>query len=825
MKENKFNKTFDKKEIKFLANWFLVNYGSIKTLKLLEKVKTMGFKYSTIAGISLGIEDLKIPPAKQSIFSYAEREIEKNKNKYEKGKINVVDHTEKTIKIWTSVNEILKNEVIDNFRQTNVLNPLYMMASSGARGNISQIRQLVGMRGLMSDSKGELINVPIKDNFKEGLTLTEYFISCYGARKGLIDTALKTANSGYLTRRLVYVAQSQTITQVNCQTKYKNIVLISQPRNKGEFIIKKEQLVGRVLAKEIIDKTTSKKIASFGQDICNYLAKKIIKENKIYVLSPLTCKLNRGICQLCYGWNLGNGRMVELGESVGILAAQSIGEPGTQLTMRTFHTGGVFTGEVQKSLTAPHDGRIYYKFDQGGKKIKTLSGDKVFITTKENKVVIYKDKIQKSIITLPTNSIIFPKPKEKIYQKQIIAEFLEKKTKDKNEIDEKNEIQEVKASFSGQLYYEKDKTKKENNKLLYILSGNILSFNKINTNLNKKKFSHKYEKQQETRKIVNKSRIYRTRLNLSQLKLFQKKILKKENYIIQKVFPETKKVLIKKIKTEKILNNRNQEIKVGKFLDINQRLDRTSRSLYSCQVIEKSISYITVRKIRPYKISSKFKISLENSDWIKKNNTLFYLSYNKKKTEDIVQGLPKVEELLEVKKTSNLESIRNNPHDILRDTFRKLLEKYTNSVAARKSIEKIQKYLILKVQNVYRSQGVNISDKHLEVIIKQMTSKVIINRVGNSNLIIGEIIDINKVEKINKNLNKGERIIYEPLILGLSKVSLSNQSFISQASFQETTRVLTKSAIEGKIDWLLGLKENLILGNLIPAGTGYSIKV
>lgn len=270
------------------------------------------------------------------------------------------------------------------------------------------------------------------------------------------------------------------------------------------------------------------------------------------------------------------------------------------------------------------------------------------------------------------------------------------------------------------------------------------------------------------------------------------------------------------------MKNNYKKIKVGDFLNKNRRLEGNLRNLYPSQVVEKNIDNIIVRKIRPYKVNSKLKMNLENLNVIKKNNTLFYLNYKKKKTEDIVQGLPKVEELLEAKKTSNLESIRNNPHDILRESFRKLMEKYTNAVAARKSIEKIQKYLILKVQNVYRSQGVNISDKHLEVIVKQMTSKVIINKPGNSNLIIGEIVEINKVEKMNKSYIKGERITYEPLLLGLSKISLSNQSFISQASFQETTRVLTKSAIEGKIDWLLGLKENLILGNLIPAGTGYS---
>lgn len=263
-----YNKTINKAEIKNLINWFIVNYGSLRVQKLLDQLKSTGFKYSTKQGISLCIEDLKIPTTKKLIFSNTEREIKRTEKKYLKGKINSIKRTEKINQLWNITNDLVKNEVVLNFKQTSLINPLYMMTLSGARGNLSQIRQLVGMRGLMSDSQGEIINLPIKTNFKEGLNLIEYFISCYGARKGLVDTALKTANSGYLTRRLIYVGQSEIIRQTNCQTKNKSIINVSK-KTKENYKITKEKLLGRVIAKDILDKEKGNVIISKDQDICN----------------------------------------------------------------------------------------------------------------------------------------------------------------------------------------------------------------------------------------------------------------------------------------------------------------------------------------------------------------------------------------------------------------------------------------------------------------------------------------------------------------------------------------------------------------------------
>lgn len=262
------NKNIDKNEIKSLINWYIVNYGSLRSQKLTDKLKILGLKYSTDTGISLNIRDLKIPPTKREIFINTKKNIREINLTYEQGIINFSKKTEKINQLWNNTNELVKNEIILHYRQTNLLNPLYMMILSGARGNIAQIKQLIGMRGLMSDSQGEIINLPITSNFKEGLSTIEYFISCYGARKGLVDTALKTANSGYLTRRLIYTSQNQIINHQDCQTKFKKLIGIKK-NNKKNYQLSKENIIGNVIAKEIVDKTTNKIIIDKGQDICN----------------------------------------------------------------------------------------------------------------------------------------------------------------------------------------------------------------------------------------------------------------------------------------------------------------------------------------------------------------------------------------------------------------------------------------------------------------------------------------------------------------------------------------------------------------------------
>jgi hypothetical protein len=382
-----FNQCFDKGRLKALISWSFLNFGEHKTLELLEKLKEFGFQFATQGGISLGLDDLKIPTSKPQLISTADIEIQKAQWNWEAGNLTAVEEFQQIIDTWHRTSEILRQDVVRNFRTQEILNPLSMMAFSGARGNISQVRQLVGMRGLMSDPQGQIINFPIRSNFREGLTLIEYIISCYGARKGVVDTALRTANSGYLTRRLVDVAHHVVVSQFDCGTRRGLLLLEETHKDKFE-----ERLVGRVLSQEII-LLSGEKIGR-NQDICHSLAKKIAKNHKqVLVRSPLICEAKQFICQLCYGWSLAHGNIVSLGEAVGILAAQSIGEPGTQLTMRTFHTGGVFSGDIMNEIRSPITGIIFFPEYLQGKLIRTPHGKIAFLTKVEGSFFITPEKV------------------------------------------------------------------------------------------------------------------------------------------------------------------------------------------------------------------------------------------------------------------------------------------------------------------------------------------------------------------------------------------------------------------------------------------------
>jgi DNA-directed RNA polymerase beta' subunit len=514
--------------------------------------------------------------------------------------------------------------------------------------------------------------------------------------------------------------------------------------------------------------------------------------------------------------------MVELGESVGILAAQSIGEPGTQLTMRTFHTGGVFSGEVAQSILAPMNGIINYEIKKGGKKIYTKFKEKAYLTLKKKKLIIYENKLNKLTILLPKYSIIYAKPKEHVFEKQIIAD-ISNYTETKNKQNKTTrEIRDIKARLSGQIHIEKKESKK-NIETLWILNGNLLTYNCVYSNIkelenNKKKYILTLKQKEKI--IKHKEPLIKICIvNLTKVQGKNKIENKQKNFIIKLIDEEKREIITNKISKEKIIKIISNKFKIGQFLQKNKILNSTARNYHPSQIIQKRKNYIIIRKAGPYFINNTLKINKKSSFPIKKDNILFYSYFKKQKTEDIVQGLPKIEELLEAKKTFNLERIKNNPHEKLNKTFVNFLKKHTYQVATRKSVEKLQNYLISKIQNVYESQGVKISDKHMEIIVKQMTSKVIVTDSGNSSFITGDIIELNRIEKINKKLSN--KIKYEPILMGITKLSLSNQSFISEASFQETTKVLARSAIEGKIDWLYGLKENLILGNIIPVGTGY----
>jgi hypothetical protein len=486
-KEVFWNLSFNKGRLKNFVSWCFTNYGQRKTIAILEKLQKIGFSYATKAGISLSIDDLTIPPKKNKLLFDADTVIQEGFLNYKKAKLTGLERFQRIIETWHMTSESLKDEMIKYFKKTDILNPVYMMAFSGARGNVSQVRQLVAMRGLMADPQGKILDYPIRSNFREGLTLTEYVISCYGARKGVVDTALRTANAGYLTRRLVDVAQHVIVLNLDCGTKKGFYLTEMKQFNKTLFPLR-QRLVGRVLAADIYFlkdfsipkqqkkssevkeqikdvlpnqpinkfKTINKKIIAYrNQEISEQLATEISNlTNKVLIRSPLTCETPRLVCQFCYGWSLSEGHLVPIGEAVGIIAAQSIGEPGTQLTMRTFHTGGVFSGEMFDQLIAPFDGSIEFENSIPGTFVRTTQGKTAFLTKTEGKLFIksntlFLQKIQS--FRLSSYTLLFLRNNEKVFKNQLIAQlsFLSSRLQQKADITEFIVKSEMEGQFSS----------------------------------------------------------------------------------------------------------------------------------------------------------------------------------------------------------------------------------------------------------------------------------------------------------------------------------------------------------------------------------------
>ena len=418
------NKVIDKKELKRLMAWAFSNYGTGRASYMADRLKELGFHYATRAGISLSVEDLRVPPTKRSLINRTNEAIQLTEEQYERGEITAIERFQRVIDTWNNASEELKTEVIKYFKETDPLNPIYIMAFSGARGNISQVRQLVGMRGLMADPQGQIIDLPIKSNFREGLTVTDYIISSYGARKGLVDTALRTADSGYLTRRLVDVAQDIIIREIDCGTQ-RNITIKDMVANNQVLIPIGNRLVGRVLFETLYYPHDGGVIAHINQDLDHETSKIIVDAGikSVSVRSPLTCDSARSVCQFCYGWNLAHGSLVDLGEAVGIIAAQSIGEPGTQLTMRTFHTGGVFTGELAEQIKAPFSGIIRLPKNIKSRLIRTRHGQEAVVLETSYKLSLYDYTLKEEKIEFTQGTILFINDNEQFRKGQIIGEI------------------------------------------------------------------------------------------------------------------------------------------------------------------------------------------------------------------------------------------------------------------------------------------------------------------------------------------------------------------------------------------------------------------
>jgi DNA-directed RNA polymerase subunit beta' len=1220
------NKVIDKKQLKKLMSWAFSNYGTGRSSYMADRLKELGFYYATKAGISLSVEDLKVPPTKRELLNKTNEEIKFTEQKYQRGEITTVERFQKVIDTWNTASESLKDEVIKYFKETDPLNPVYMMAFSGARGNISQVRQLVGMRGLMADPQGQIIDLPIKSNFREGLTTTEYIISSYGARKGLVDTALRTADSGYLTRRLVDVAQDIIIREIDCGTN--RGILLKNMMDKNKILISLEQrLLGRVLFETIYSPETANVIAHINQDLDSDTALGIVEAGikSVIVRSPLACDSSRSVCQFCYGWNLAHGSLVDLGEAIGIIAAQSIGEPGTQLTMRTFHTGGVFTGEVAEQLRAPFDGVLRLPKSVRTRLIRTRHGEEALLVEEGIQLDLYNYQAVRSKLEVKQGSILFLSDNEQFKTNQVIAEMgargnaiTERVTKDlsteiagevyfsdlsvEEKIDrqgnamsttgqggllwilagdvytlpssstivleegdfvKKNDvlaITEVRSDYGGvvRLPTESEISMDEiqivtssvllnnatikptgpdiNSDLPYCLSlnnedvfllqcspGNKLSHSQIIAELIDSSYTTQtggvirysdltfFESEElkgsyptvrsgsilwipeETHEInkdiallnisegmlvsagtelmkdtyiTSAGYVFITQENgivrdvtikpgyLIPLKESDTDYFSKEGKLIfageeihsgiyaeETVFVElstelsSKSILVRPVIEYKIdeeykelnqtcisdidqsislklvkrlpfkdgekiqsikgidllktyiiletestfshlsadiefipisdteycqlrlivlenlsiaqdpfgesnkdititdLSVRNgDKITAGTTVAQTQLLSRSngqiktisatnnsSRKLLICnsthektirlggltpqvaagdlvragdqiaeniiasssgQIVHLGKDNIVIRSAYPYLISAGAILQVNNKDLLQRGDILAILVFERSKTGDIVQGLPRIEEILEARKpkeacklaqrpgiihvsydnedhnnikiiesndliteylinpvqkiiVSNGETISlsapitdgaPNPHEMLAIFFTFYKSIVTLYDAAKFSLQKVQLYLVNEVQNVYQSQNVDISDKHIEVIVRQMTSKVRVEDGGDTTLLPGELVELQQIDNINEamTLTKGMPATYSPVLLGITKASLNTDSFISAASFQETTRVLTEAAIEGKADWLRGLKENVIIGRLIPAGTGFN---
>ncbi len=1219
------NKQMDKKGLNNLLSQIYLEFGGAKTAELANSLKNLGYKYATKSGTTISIADLQVPSVKKELLQEAEKEIEKSTNRYLKGEITEVERYTKVIDTWSETTEKLTAQVVENFDK---LNPVYMMAFSGARGNLSQVSQLVGMRGLMADAQGQIIDLPIKSNFKEGLSVTEYIISSYGARKGLVDTALKTADSGYLTRRLVDVAQDVIIRADDCHTT-KSINM--KPITNGDAVIVPliDRLLGRTIAEDIVD-TDGTVLVKSGTTMNRDDIKKVAHLNlqELKVRSGLTCGLEYGICQKCYGWAMTTQKLVDIGEAIGIIAAQSIGEPGTQLTMRTFHTGGVFKGAgAMKAIEAKSAGEVISNvrtrevrtrhgdvvkvanyeadievkgakrtdkyhipagstvyFENGmqvekGFKLATYepvsSGDGSRLTEKATKditsdlsgEVLYEDFIADEkkdrqgnisrttnkqgiiwvlggdVYNLPGGSKVLVKNEQKVTEGEKLAETLtisehggevrfgedlvieDVKFEGKNikkivqgkeltiviaslqpenatfeqtkkeqlwTVDKTGEKYIVKApvdtpvengmiiaellddecavTSSGEIRYidvevdenqiitkpgsvvfipeeihqiSKDSSLKMVENGTFVTAGTevvkdvychidgIVEFKEFNDiiheitvrpgeihnlssiselkvdegevvkkgtviaegikaketsiitimdsanddididdldeeldstlsldednianqpvqilirpvqvlNVDQKAVSIKFNTTDNLIDIVpvtqlqykdgarvrnlDGSTITRTSLvlqmqgYLSHLKgmveLDEKgnlRIVVLENLIVRREFEGNSK-LMSSLQTELLvkdgqtidpktpvaktqvlaindgtasINHDNEEarrllivcdnyetvinvkgkasVKKGDFVKLDSILtDDGEKSPVSGRIVSVNKGEIKIRNGRPYLISPGTMLQVESGALVLRGDIIATLVFERQKTGDIVQGLPRVEELLEgrkpkdcailaemdgvaeietdddlprlylvtengrteikyaidaniivqdkqkIKKGEPLTSGPLNPHDVIRLC----------------GPEAAQQYLVDEVQRVYRSQGVEIADKHVEIIVRQMTKKVKVVDAGDTTLLPGELVEIQHFEAVNKQAEEEGKApaTCEYMLLGITKASLNTESFISAASFQETTRILTEAAVDGKKDMLRGLKENVIIGRLIPAGTGF----
>jgi DNA-directed RNA polymerase subunit beta' len=763
------NCVLNKKNIAALVSGAYRLAGTKATVILCDRIKDLGYEYATRAGVTIGVKDLKIPNSKPKMLATANAEVDEIENQFQDGIITRTEKYNKIVDVWTKVTNDISNEMMQEM-STDVLtdpktgntevnssfNPIYMMATSGARGNQDQMRQLAGMRGLMAKPSGEIIETPITASFREGLSVLQYFISTHGARKGLADTALKTANSGYLTRRLVDVVQDVTVSELDCGTV--DGLELTHYIKGGEIKQRlAERVLGRVTMFDTYDEETGELVIPANTMIDAQYAKKLDASgvNSIVIRSGLTCKSKQGVCAMCYGRDLARGHLVNVGETVGIIAAQSIGEPGTQLTMRTFHIGGTASKEIESSsIESQHNGRV---ITSRMRTVANSDGDKM-VLGKSCQVGIVDDQgREREKYVLPSGARLL--------------------------VDEGQEVKKGTPLAEWDPYMEP---------FIVDVSGTI-------------KFKDIIEG-----KTVQEDRTSKASFTIMEYRT--------TNYrpAVTLLGDDGKPVF-----------------RPGTEIDANFAMP--------------------VGAI----------LMVKDGDKVRAGDVIARKPRESSKTKDIVGGLPRVAELFEVRKPKDLGVVSSidgivtfgpetkgkrkvvvtpetgDAKEFLIPKGKHITVQESDFVEAGdlltegspelhdilriKGEKYLARYLVEEIQDVYRFQGVNINDKHIEIIVRQMLKKVSILNPGSTSFLIGEQVDKLRFMEENARVSAegGKPAVAETLVLGITQASLSTDSFISAASFQETTKVLTEASLKGKTDYLHGLKENVIVGRLVPAGTGF----
>jgi DNA-directed RNA polymerase subunit beta' len=751
------NGLMKKKGLGQLVQYCYLKLGLQVTVGMLDEIKALGFLYATRAGISIGIDDMVVPAEKAGLVKAAEKEVVNVESQYQDGAITHGERYNKIIEIWSKVTERVSEEMMnameEDDRTGRYLNPIYIMADSGARGSKQQIRQLSGMRGLMAKPSGEIIETPITANFREGLNVLQYFISTHGARKGLADTALKTADSGYLTRRLVDVAQDVIISENDCGTV--EGIYVEPIIESGEIIEPlRDRIVGRMPLEDQKD-YEGNIIVGVNQEITEDLAAAIQAAGieRVKIRSVLTCESKRGVCVACYGRNLATGRLVERGEAVGVIAAQSIGEPGTQLTMRTFHIGGTATRVSEQSTQDAKSGGFARYI--GIQTVKSKTGERIAMNRNGIMAVVDDKGREKERYPVVYGARCLVEDGDPVKSNQILLEW-------------DPYTFSILTEVSGVVHF-KD-----------LIDGLTLT--------------------EQVDEVTG----------MSQLVVTDSPDEKRQPQV--NVRPESaggsrseaKKYLMPT--HAHLMVHDSEEVHAG---DVLAKIPReTTKTKDITGGLPRVVELFEARKPRETAIIAEINGVVKYGEVSKGQRKIFVEGDDGEKRE---YSLPRgvhinVQEGERVKAGEPLMDGPRNPHDIL-------------DVLGEKEL---QKYLVNEIQEVYRLQGVNINDKHLEVISRQMMRWVKVEDIGDTEFLPEEVVDKFKFRAENlKVMEAGARPAQgKAMLLGITKASLSTDSFISAASFQETTRVLTEAAINGKVDYLRGLKENVIMGRLVPAGTG-----